>query len=89
MNKFSEGGDKMTDIELLRKKIKESGYKISFIAQRCGITYQAFLNRMNGEIEFRADEMRHLRELLGLSMEESDLIFFASRDDETSTKEVI
>lgn len=77
----------MTNTKLLRECIDASGYKIRFIAEKCGITYQAFLNRMNGDIEFRVDEMRTLRDLLKLSMEDADAIFFASDVDEMSTKE--
>lgn len=76
----------MTDIKMLRNAINLSGYKIRFIAEKCGITYQAFLNRMNGDIEFRANEMRTLIDLLGLSEAESYAIFFAKEDDETSTR---
>jgi len=75
----------MTNTKMLREYINASGYKLGYIAKRCGITYQAFCNRMNGSVEFRADEMRTLRGLLRLSTEESDAIFFASDVDETST----
>lgn len=67
----------MTNIDLLKEKISLSGYKIGFIAEKCGITYQAFLHRMKGEIEFRVDEARALKELLNLSEEETNSIFFA------------
>ncbi|MCI7092284.1 MAG: toxin-antitoxin system, antitoxin component, Xre family protein [Lachnospiraceae bacterium] len=68
----------MTDTELLKKKIDESGYKISFIAQKCGLTYQGFLPKMNGMREFKQTEIIVLRELLKLTQEEADEIFFAA-----------
>lgn len=75
----------MTNTELLKAKIKNSGYKITFIAQKCGITYQAFLSRLKGEQEFRVDEMRAISNLLSLSDEDNIAIFFARDVDETAT----
>lgn len=67
----------MTNTNMLREKISASGYKIAFIAEKCGITYQAFLNRMKGEVEFRVDEVRVLKTLLNLSDEEVAIIFYS------------
>lgn len=75
----------MTDTKLLRKKIDESGYKISFVAEKCGLTYQGLMNKVNGKYEFTAPEIKELRILLKLSLEEVDDIFFASHVDELST----
>lgn len=66
----------MTDTDLLRLKIDESGYKMRFIAEKCGITYQAFLNRLNNKVEFRADEVRVLIVLLDLTDDEVAKIFY-------------
>ena len=59
----------MTNTALLREKIDESGYKI-------GITYQGFLKKINNESEFKASEIQGLKELLNLTDEERDKIFF-------------
>lgn len=67
----------MTNTNMLREKISLSGYKITYIAEKCGITYQAFNNRMNGEVEFRVDEVRALKELLNLEDEEVNIIFYS------------
>lgn len=75
----------MTNTELLKEKIKQSGYKLCFIAQRCGLTYPAFLSRLKGEQEFRTDEMRAISELLALSDADNIAIFFAHDVDEIST----
>lgn len=80
-----EGGITMTNTELLREKIALSGYKITFIAQKCGLTYQGFLNKLNNESEFRSGEILALRELLNIPCEEADAIFFAKTVDKTST----
>lgn len=67
----------MTNTQLLREKINESGYKIYFIANKVGITYQGLLNKMNNRNEFRANEIQALFDLLNLSEEERNAIFFA------------
>lgn len=76
----------MTDTKLLREKLEESGYKLRFIAEKIGITYQAFLNKINNDSEFRASEIQALHNLLHLTEEERVSIFFADKVDETSTK---
>lgn len=68
----------MTNTKLLREKIEQSGYKLRFIAEKIGITYQGFLNKINNRSEFRANEIQVLYDLLGLTEEERVAIFFAS-----------
>lgn len=66
----------MTNTALLRKKIDESGYKLRFIAKQIGITYQGFLKKINNESEFKASEIKGLQDLLNLTDEIRDKIFF-------------
>ena len=66
----------MTNTELLRKKIDESGYKLTYIAEQCGLTYQGFMNKVNNKSDFTAPEIGILRTLLKLSPEEVERIFF-------------
>lgn len=68
----------MTNSKMLRDKIRDSGYRISFIASKLGISYQAFLNKINNESEFKAREILILFDLLSLTTEERDSIFFAA-----------
>lgn len=67
----------MTDTELLREKIENSGYKLQFIAKSLGLTYQGLLNKINNWSEFRASEIQALYDLLGLTEKERVAIFFA------------
>lgn len=67
----------MTNTELLREKIDQSGYKLRFIAEKIGITYQGLLNKINNRSEFRANEIQALYDLLDLTEEERVAIFFA------------
>lgn len=73
---IEERGENMTNTNLLRKKIDESGYKLRFVASKLGITYQGFLKKINNETEFKASEMQILRELLNLTDAEFEQIFF-------------
>jgi len=66
----------MTNTKLLREKIDQSGYKLRFIAQKIGITYQGLLKKMTNETEFKASEIQALYVLLNLSKEEREDIFF-------------
>lgn len=68
----------MTNTNLLRNKIDESGYKLRFIAKKLGITYQGFLNKINNETEFKAGEIQILCDMLNINIEEKELIFFNS-----------
>ena len=67
----------MINTELLRQKIDESGYKLSYIAKQIGISPKSLLKRINNEAEFRVTEIEGLRILLHLSTEECVQIFFA------------
>ena len=52
----------MTDTIALREKIKESGYKLVFIANKIGLTYQGFLKKLNNSGALRSSAHRHGRE---------------------------
>lgn len=78
----------MTDSAMLRKLIEKSGYKLRYIAERIGITYQGFLKKLNNETEFKASEIQILYELLGMTEVEREAIFFAGIVDKISTNRV-
>lgn len=67
----------MNGMELLRQKIDDSGYKLKFVAQQCGLTYVGFLNKMKGNTQFLASEIKVLTELLHLTTDEVTTIFFS------------
>ena len=75
----------MTDEKLLRAKIDEHGLKLRFVAAKCGLSYQGFLNKITNQSEFTVPEIQALRALLNLSRDEVDEIFFAERVDKVST----
>ena len=63
--------------QLLLKKIDESRLSRDSIAKSIGITRQAFFNKINGKREFKTSEMNKLAEILNLSIDDRDAIFFA------------
>ncbi len=67
----------MTDVELLKQKIAESGLKVTFIAKECGLSPQGFYNKRDGKTEFTQSEIMGLKKLLRLTSEETERIFFA------------
>ena len=50
----------MTNTTLLRQKIDESGYKLKFLAEKCGLTYYGLMKKVNNETEFKASEIKVL-----------------------------
>lgn len=69
----------MTDSKRLKARIKESGLKKVFIAQKLGITYQGYSKKENGKSEFLASEILTLKELLCLSNKEVSEIFLQNK----------
>ena len=66
----------MTKSNLLREKIDGCGFKLVFVAKQLGISYQAFLKKLNNETEFKTSEVMILKELLHLTDDEVMEIFF-------------
>ena len=67
----------MTNTTLLKAKIDASGYKMKYVADRIGLTYQGFLNKIRNKTDFTAREIKGLCELLHIETEEMEQIFFA------------
>lgn len=76
----------MTNTVLLSNKIKDSGLKLGFIAEKLDISYHWLKKKISGEADLKAYEIQVLCELLAITdLEEKDAIFFASNVEETST----
>lgn len=67
----------MSDIDFLRKKIKESGMTIVAIAEKSGIDRATLYNRLNKKGEFTASEIVGLSTVLRLSKPDRDKIFLS------------
>lgn len=75
----------MTDVDLLKKKIFESGMTVTAIARKTGILRETLYNRMKSG-NFRSSEIVILTKVLHLSLNERDNIFFAPDSEYKSTK---
>ena len=67
----------MTNLEKLRGVIAERGVLKRYLAERLGITPQAFSAKIAGKREFTMSEAGALRTALGMSEDEFMAIFFA------------
>ncbi|MBR5306850.1 MAG: hypothetical protein IKU47_08000 [Oscillospiraceae bacterium] len=70
----------MTNEKLLNEKIAQSGKKKTYLAEKCGLSYQGFRNCCTNKAEFKTSHVHILCEELGItSLKEKDAIFFAVR----------
>lgn len=67
----------MTDTKLLEEAIDRSGLKKGKIAERLGISRAGLINLINNRAEFRASQIMILCDLLGLTTDQREAIFFA------------
>lgn len=68
----------MTDSEALNKIIDNSGLKLTFIARALKLSREGFYKKLNNQTEFKASEIVKMQEILNLSNEQRDKIFFAN-----------
>ena len=73
--------------EMLKEVIRESGVKVTVLADKIGISRQALHMKLNGDRTFYQGEIMAIKTTLHLSDEQFMLIFFNDSVDETSTKE--
>lgn len=66
----------MTDSEALSKAIENSGLKLTFIANKLELSREGFYKKLNNQTEFKASEIVKLQDILNLSNNERDKIFF-------------
>ena len=67
----------MTDCKALNERIKTSGLKKGHIAKSIGVSRQSLNTKLQGEREFKLDEVTLICKLLNISTEERENIFFA------------
>lgn len=77
----------MTNSELLKLKIKESGLKLGYIVEKLNTSYAWFNKKLENKKDFNATEMQILCEILNITdLAEKDRIFFAKNVEKSSTK---
>lgn len=75
----------MSDINMLKKKIDESGMSIIAIAEKSGMVRATLYNRLKGVSEFKASEITNLSNTLHLTAGERNKIFFAQKVEAKET----
>lgn len=69
----------MTNSAALRERIKRSGFKLGYIAEKIGITAYTLQKKIDNETEFKVSEVDCLAKLLNLTALEKDAYFFAAK----------
>lgn len=76
--KHQKGCDTMTNTKLLDEKIKQSGKKIGYLAERVGLSLGGFFNCRTNRAEFKASQIEILCNELNITdLKEKQAIFFA------------
>lgn len=82
---YNKGSDKL-DCILLTDIIDERGFTKNEIAEQLGLSRQGLYNKLNGEKEFKASEIRKLSRLLNLSDSDKNQIFFNDYVDKSANQ---
>lgn len=75
----------MTDTRKLRAALALNGITAGDLAEKIGLSKQSMSYKMNNLREFRVKEITAISEVLNLSLEEREAIFFADEDEQNST----
>lgn len=67
----------MTDTNKLKKAIERRGLKNNYLASQMGVSVETFSRKVNGKSQFKDYEIKFLWQILGLTAEEMNSIFFA------------
>lgn len=76
----------MTDSVMLREAVAHSGLKYKFIAETMGLTPYGLQKKIDGKTEFKGSEIAAISNILNLTRQEKEHIFFAKTSDCQSTK---
>jgi len=73
----NERGDYLKN-HLLLYEINKRGFSVSSVSESIGMSPTSLYNRIRGDVEFRVTEIDSITQLLNLTSEERDSIFFAN-----------
>lgn len=71
------------DTERLKAAIEKSGLRVGHISEQIGISRQSLYNKIAGKVAFRQSEVYVLCDLLKLTGEDGEKIFFPERLGDT------
>ena len=77
----------MTNTKKLQGHMKENGYTIDSLANSLKLSATGLFNKIHNKSEFLASEIMTISEMLRLSLDDIQLIFFDDNVDLKSTKE--
>ena len=66
----------MIKVNLLEARMKEKELKYDDLAKYLGMSYQSLHKRVKGKVDFRLNEIVHIKKFLNLGNEQIDIIFF-------------
>lgn len=64
-----------TNTEMLDKMIEDSGLKISYLADKCGLSRAGFHKKRTGQTEWTAPEIAVLRSELHMTLTQAKEVF--------------
>ena len=79
--KLREGESILINLDILKKKIADSGMNIDYLTCSAGMNKNRLIGLLSGKVEFRASEMVSLSQALCLTGEESESVFFGVKDE--------
>ena len=68
----------MTDKNLLYYFVKRAGFKNKDVAKAIGVTPSGYTLKISNKSDFRQSEIKTISDLIGLTAEERDRVFFAN-----------
>lgn len=71
----------MTNTNKLKGKLAERGMTQSQLAEAIDISASSFSFKINNEVEFKVGEIKRIQNVLGLTRDERDTIFFGDDVD--------
>lgn len=75
----------MVNINEFKAAMVRKGLTAGELAELIGISRQSLSYRINNAIDFRISEVERISQILGLSLEEKNLIFFGNQVDRSPT----
>ena len=67
----------MVNTMLLKNTVRNKGFRLNFLSEKLGISYNAFYQKATNVKSFKPPEVYMLSGLLDLTEEEKNMIFFA------------
>lgn len=58
----------MDFVEVVKDKIKNNGFKQNFIAEKIGLNYTSFSDRLTKKVKFKTDEVFRLANILNIDL---------------------